>query len=88
MESRKRVGAWEDDTIVGMGLMRVVTLIERKTGLLRMRLVPNGEADAVIKRGSKTGQSALFFDSYINSTLTPVSGGSPRWSEKRPGRAA
>ena len=49
VESRKRVGAWEGDTIVGKGLARVVTLVERKTGLLRMRLVPNGQADTVMR---------------------------------------
>lgn len=46
-ESRKRVGDWEGDTIVGKGLSRVVTLVDRKSGLLRMRRVPNGEAGTV-----------------------------------------
>ena len=49
VEHRKRVGDWEGDTIVGKGLARVVTLVERKTGLLRMRRVPNGEADTVMR---------------------------------------
>ena len=49
VETRKRVGDWEGDTIVGKGLARVVTLAERKSGLLRMRLVPNGEADTVMR---------------------------------------
>lgn len=49
VESRKRVGDWEGDTIVGKGLSRVVTLVERKSGLLRMRRVSNGEADAVMR---------------------------------------
>lgn len=49
VESRKRVGDWEGDTIVGKGLARVVTLVDRKSGLLRMRLVPNGEADTVMR---------------------------------------
>ena len=47
--SRKRVGDWEGDTIVGKGLSRVVTLVDRKSGLLRMRLVPNGEAATVMR---------------------------------------
>lgn len=47
--TRKRVGDWEGDTIVGKGLSRVVTLVDRKSGLLRMRLVPNGEADTVMR---------------------------------------
>ena len=49
VESRQRVGDWEGDTIVGQGLSRVVTLVERKSGLLRMRRVPNGEADTVMR---------------------------------------
>ena len=49
VETRKRMGDWEGDTIVGKGLARVVTLVDRKTGLLRMRLVPNGEADTVMR---------------------------------------
>ena len=49
VESRKRVGDWEGDTIVGKGLSRVVTLVDRKSGLLRMRRVPNGEADTVMR---------------------------------------
>ncbi len=49
METRTRVGDWEGDTIVGKGLARVVTLVDLKPGLLRMRLVPNGEADTVMR---------------------------------------
>lgn len=45
VETRKRTGDWEGDTIVGKGSARIVTLVERKTGLLRMRRVANGEAD-------------------------------------------
>ena len=47
--SRKRVGDWEGDTIVGKGLARVVTLVDRKSGLLRVRRVPNGEAYTVMR---------------------------------------
>ena len=46
MASRHRVGDWEGDTIVGKGAARVLTLVERKTGLVRLRRVPNGEARA------------------------------------------
>jgi IS30 family transposase len=49
VEGRKRVGDWEGDTIVGKGLARVVTLVDRKSGFLRMRLVPNGEAATVAR---------------------------------------
>ena len=38
------MGDWEGDTIVGKGLARVVTLVDQKSGLLRIRRVPNGEA--------------------------------------------
>lgn len=49
VDDRKRVGDWEGDTIVGKGLARVVTLVDRKSGFLRMRLVPNGEAATVAR---------------------------------------
>jgi IS30 family transposase len=49
VESRKRVGDWEGDTIVGKGLPRILTLVERNSGLLRMRRVPNGEASTVMR---------------------------------------
>lgn len=47
--SRQRVGDWEGDTIVGKGLARVVTLVERKSGLLRIRRVANGEAASTLQ---------------------------------------
>jgi IS30 family transposase len=49
VQSRRRVGDWEGDTIVGKGLSRIVTLVDRKSGPLRMRHVPNGEADTVMR---------------------------------------
>jgi IS30 family transposase len=49
VESLKRAGDGERDTIVGNGLARVVTLVDRKSGLLQMRRVPNGEADTVMR---------------------------------------
>ena len=49
VETRQRVGDWEGDTIVGKGLCRVVTLVERKSGLLRMRRVANGEATSTMR---------------------------------------
>ncbi len=39
VETRQRVGDWEGDTIVGKGAARIVTLVERKTGLVRLRRV-------------------------------------------------
>lgn len=48
MENRKRVGDREGDTIVDQGLARVVTLTERKPGLLCMRRVPSGSIDTVM----------------------------------------
>lgn len=44
VDSRRRVGDWEGDTIVGKGLARIVTLVERKTRLVRLRRVANGTA--------------------------------------------
>ncbi len=41
--SRKRVGDWEGDTLVGQGNSRIITLVERKTGLVRLRRVESGE---------------------------------------------
>jgi IS30 family transposase len=49
VDTRQRVGDWEGDTIVGKGLARIVTLVERKTGLLRMRRVANGESDPTMR---------------------------------------
>ena len=46
VDSRRRTGDWEGDSITGKGSTRIVTLVERKTGLLRMRRVPSGEASA------------------------------------------
>jgi IS30 family transposase len=43
------VGDWEGDTIVGKGLSRIDTLVDRKSGLLRMRHVLNGEPDTVMR---------------------------------------
>ncbi|MGH8126184.1 MAG: IS30 family transposase, partial [Rhodanobacteraceae bacterium] len=40
VETRRRVGDWEGDTIVGKGPTRVVTLVDRKSGWVRLRKVP------------------------------------------------
>lgn len=47
--ARRRVGDWEGDTIVGAGLARIVTLVERKTGLVRLRRVASGEAGPTMR---------------------------------------
>lgn len=49
VDQRGRVGDWEGDTIVGKGLTRLVTVVDRKSGLGRIRKVPNGEADTVMR---------------------------------------
>jgi IS30 family transposase len=49
VETRQRFGDWEGDTILGKGLDRIVTLVERKSGLLRMRHVANGEAASTLR---------------------------------------
>lgn len=47
VERRGRVGDWEGDTIVGKGLARIVTLVDRKSGWARLRKVANGTAALV-----------------------------------------
>lgn len=47
VEQRGRVGDWEGDTIVGKGAARIVTLVDRKSGWVRLRKVPDGTATAV-----------------------------------------
>ncbi len=47
VEQRARVGDWEGDTIVGKGPARIVTLVDRKSGWVRLRKVPDGTATAV-----------------------------------------
>lgn len=49
VDSRQRVGDWEGDTIVGQGSVRIMTLVERKSGLLRMRRVVSGEARPTLR---------------------------------------
>jgi IS30 family transposase len=49
VDKHGRVGDWECDAIVGKGLTRLVTVVDRKTGLGRIRKVPNGESDCVMR---------------------------------------
>ena len=49
VQTRDRVGDWEGDTIVGKGAARIVTLVERKTGLARLRRVDSGEAEPTMR---------------------------------------
>lgn len=49
VDARQRVGDWEGDTIVGKGTARVVTLVERKTGLVRLRRVASGAAEPTMR---------------------------------------
>lgn len=49
VQARQRVGDWEGDTVVGQGTARLVTLVERKSGLLRVRRVATGEADPTMR---------------------------------------
>lgn len=46
---RRRVGDWEGDSVVGKGLARIVTLVERKSGYVRLRRVHDGRADTVAR---------------------------------------
>lgn len=50
VEARSRIGDWEADTMIGAGHKgAIVTLVERKTGYAKLRLVPNKEAPGVTK---------------------------------------
>lgn len=49
VEARWRVGDWEGDTIVGQGAVRLVTLVDRKSGFTRIQRVANDEADTVMR---------------------------------------
>lgn len=42
--TRRRVGDWKGDSVVGKGLARIVTLVEHKSGYSHLRRVPNGRA--------------------------------------------
>ena len=45
VEKRARFGDWESDTIQGKGLASLVTVVERKTGLTRIRKVARATAE-------------------------------------------
>ena len=45
VEKRVRFGDWESDTIQGKGLASLVTVVERKTGLTRIRKVARATAE-------------------------------------------
>lgn len=49
VDARQRVGDWEGDTIIGKGAARIVTLVERKTGLVRLRRVASGGAEPTMQ---------------------------------------
>lgn len=49
VESRKRADDQEGHTIEGKRLTRIVTLVERKSGLLRVVPVRDGEVDTVMR---------------------------------------
>ncbi|MFZ2236001.1 MAG: IS30 family transposase [Dokdonella sp.] len=46
--SRRRVGDWEGDCIVGKGNARIITLMERKTGYVRLHAVGDGTAHTAL----------------------------------------
>jgi IS30 family transposase len=51
--SRGRIGDWEIDTIHGRGKACVVTVVERKTGLLRMGPIHRATKEATLERTVK-----------------------------------
>ncbi|WP_062537005.1 IS30 family transposase [Mizugakiibacter sediminis] len=69
--ARRRVGDWEGDTVVGQGgPARVLTLVERKTGFVRLRRLSNGTARAVSRAvahaliDTMLGARSYFADPY------------------------
>lgn len=44
VDERSRLGDWEGDTVVGKGLAALVTLVERKNGIVLLRKVPRATA--------------------------------------------
>ena len=50
---RERIGDWEIDTVHGRGKACVVTVVERKTGLLRMGPIHRATKEATLKRTVK-----------------------------------
>jgi IS30 family transposase len=51
--SRERIGDWEIDTVHGRGTACVVTLVERKTGLLRMGPIRRATKEQTLERTVK-----------------------------------
>ena len=51
--NRGRIGDWEIDTIHGRGKACVVTVVERKTGLLRMGPIPRATKEQTLERTVK-----------------------------------
>ena len=49
VDTRERAGDWEGDTIVGLGKSALVTIVDRKTGLLRMGKVARPTAELTAK---------------------------------------
>ena len=50
VDSRRRIGDWEMDTIHGRGKACVVTVVERKTGLLRMGPIQGATKELTLER--------------------------------------
>ena len=50
VDSRRRIGDWEMDTIHGRGKACVVTVVERKTGLVRIGPIPRATKELTLDR--------------------------------------
>ena len=50
VDSRGRIGDWEIDTIHGRGKVCVVTVVERKTGLVRIGSIQRGTKELTLVR--------------------------------------
>jgi IS30 family transposase len=70
VEARKRIGDWEIDTIHGRGKACVVTVVERKTGLVRMGPLPG----ATMKETLDRTVSILWEDRQRVFTITSDNG--------------
>ena len=53
IDKRERLGDFEGDTVLLSGLERLYTLVDRKSGYLILRYIPNGEAETIYQETLK-----------------------------------
>jgi transposase, IS30 family len=59
VEQRSRIGDWEIDTVHGRGKASVVTVVERKCGLVRVGKLPRATSEHTLKRTVQIMQADL-----------------------------